>query len=36
MKKDINSKRIKESRKPANKLDFEYWDASDALTERKL
>ena len=36
MKKDINSKRIKESRKPCNPLDFEYWDASDALTERKL
>jgi len=36
MKKDINSKRIKESRKPYHKLDFEYWDASDALTERKL
>ena len=27
---------ITESRKPANRLDFEYWDASDALTERKL
>ena len=36
MRRSMNSKRIKESKKPYNKLDFEYWDASDALTERKL